>query len=68
MFNKAFTTHRILETAHSFTAAMAIYYDTVTRWQNAEANSYPIATNVLLETLITLLVQVNYSLGVQVIL
>jgi len=37
---------------------MAIYYDTVTRWQTAEANSYPISTNVVLETLITLLVQV----------
>jgi len=40
---------------------MAIYYDTITRWKNAEANSYPIATNVLLETLITLLVQGFFS-------
>lgn len=40
---------------------MAIYYDTITRWMNAEANSYPIAVNVLLETLITLLVQVIYA-------
>ncbi|KAF4615953.1 hypothetical protein D9613_011258 [Agrocybe pediades] len=46
-----------LETFHSFTAGMAIYYDTVTRWKTAEANSYPISTNVVLETLITLLVQ-----------
>jgi len=50
-----------LEAFHSFTAAMAIYYDTVTRWQVAEANSYPISTNVVIETLITLLVQCFFS-------
>ena len=50
---------RILESFHSFTAAMAIYYDTVTKWEVAEANSYPISTNVLLETLITVLVQAS---------
>jgi len=53
-----------LESFHSFTAAMAIYYDTVTRWQTAEANSYPISTNVVLETLITLLVQCFFSLRI----
>ncbi|KDR71101.1 hypothetical protein GALMADRAFT_805231 [Galerina marginata CBS 339.88] len=53
-----------LETFHSFTAAMAVYYDTVTRWKTAQANSYPISTNVLLETLITLLVQCFFSLRV----
>ncbi|KDR71132.1 hypothetical protein GALMADRAFT_229776 [Galerina marginata CBS 339.88] len=53
-----------LMTFHSFTAAMAIYYDTITRWKTAEANSYPISTNVIFETLITLLVQCFFSLRV----
>ncbi|KDR71100.1 hypothetical protein GALMADRAFT_804846 [Galerina marginata CBS 339.88] len=53
-----------LETFHSFTAAMVIYYDTVTRWKTAEANSYPLSTNVVLETLITLVVQCFFSLRV----
>ncbi|KAF8972037.1 hypothetical protein BDZ97DRAFT_1782826 [Flammula alnicola] len=52
---------QLLETFHSFTAATAIYYDTITRWKTAEANSYPIATNILIETLITLLVQCFFS-------
>ncbi|KAF8972054.1 hypothetical protein BDZ97DRAFT_1782964 [Flammula alnicola] len=51
----------LLETFHSFTVAMAIYYDTVTRWKTAEANSYPLATSILMETLITLLVQCFFS-------
>jgi len=50
-----------LESFHSFTAARVIYYDTVTRWKTAEANSYPLSTNVVLETLITLLVQCFFS-------
>jgi hypothetical protein len=50
-----------LESFHSFTAAMAIYYDTITRWQTAEANSYSIATTVVLELLITFLVQCFFS-------
>ncbi|KAF8958191.1 hypothetical protein BDZ97DRAFT_1009766 [Flammula alnicola] len=50
-----------LETCHSFTAAMAVYYDTVTRWQSAEANSYPISTNVMVETLVTLVVQCFFT-------
>ncbi|KAF9478462.1 hypothetical protein BDN70DRAFT_921917 [Pholiota conissans] len=50
-----------LETCHSFTACMAIYYDTVTRFRDPEANSYPISTNVLFETLITFVVQMYFS-------
>ncbi len=40
-----------------------IYQNTVTNWQDPEANSYPLATNVATEVLITALVQVrtNYS-------
>jgi len=53
-----------LESFHSFTAAMAIYYDTVTRWQTAEANSYSISATVVLELLITFLVQCFFSLRI----
>ena len=56
--------NRLLETCHSFTLPMMIYQNTVTNWQDPEANSYPLATNVATEILITALVQVraNYSL------
>jgi len=53
-----------LESFHSFTAANVIYYDTVTKWKTAKANSYPLSTNVVLETLITLLVQCFFSFRV----
>ncbi|KAF9560028.1 hypothetical protein CPC08DRAFT_818458 [Agrocybe pediades] len=53
-----------LETFHAFTAGMAIYYDTVTRWKTAEANSYPISVNAVLETLITLLVHCFFCLRI----
>ena len=55
--------NRLLETCHSFTLPMMIYQNTVTKWQEPEANSYPLATNVATEILITALVQVrtNYS-------
>ncbi|KAF9478456.1 hypothetical protein BDN70DRAFT_879978 [Pholiota conissans] len=51
----------ILETAHSFTAGMVVYYDTVTRFQAPKANSYPLSTNALLETLINLIVECFFS-------
>ncbi|KJA14448.1 hypothetical protein HYPSUDRAFT_444275 [Hypholoma sublateritium FD-334 SS-4] len=47
----------LLETCHSFTTPIAIYQNTVTNWQEPEANSYSIATNAVAEILITLLVQ-----------
>ncbi|KAF8958190.1 hypothetical protein BDZ97DRAFT_1923931 [Flammula alnicola] len=47
-----------LESAHSFTASQTIYYDTVTKWKSAKANSYPLSTTVMIETLITIIVQV----------
>ncbi|PPQ78489.1 hypothetical protein CVT25_011830 [Psilocybe cyanescens] len=53
-----------LETLHSFTASMAIYYDTVTRWKTAKANSYPISASVVVEILITLIVQCFFSLRI----
>lgn len=51
-------THRILETFHSFVSGYAVYWDTVTHWNDAEPNSYPISCTVLAETLITVMVQV----------
>ncbi|PPQ75272.1 hypothetical protein CVT26_014786 [Gymnopilus dilepis] len=50
-----------LEMFHSFTAAHTIYYDTVTRWNRAEINSYSLSANVANETLITVLVQCFFS-------
>ncbi|KAF9553532.1 hypothetical protein CPC08DRAFT_226309 [Agrocybe pediades] len=46
-----------MEVFHSFTASHTIYYDTVTRWNSAEINSYSLSANVATETLITFLVQ-----------
>jgi len=50
-----------LEIFHSFTAAHTIYYDTVTRWNRAEINSYSLSANVLNESLITVVVQAFFS-------
>lgn len=41
------------------TAAMVIYSDTVIHYLTAKPNSYPLSVNVMLETLITFLVQVR---------
>ncbi|KAF8903659.1 hypothetical protein CPB84DRAFT_1773829 [Gymnopilus junonius] len=54
-----------LEMFHSFTAAHTIYYDTVTRWNRAEINSYSLSANVANETLITFLVQCFFSHRIQ---
>ncbi|KAH9483326.1 hypothetical protein JR316_0005432 [Psilocybe cubensis] len=43
---------------------MAIYYDTVTRYEHAKANSYPIAASVGVEIVITLIVQCFFSLRI----
>ncbi|KAF5314418.1 hypothetical protein D9619_011998 [Psilocybe cf. subviscida] len=46
-----------LETFHTFVAAYAVYLATVTHWSSERANSYPIAITVLLEGIITTMVQ-----------
>ncbi|KAF9480735.1 hypothetical protein BDN70DRAFT_978004 [Pholiota conissans] len=46
-----------LEASHSFTASQTIYFDTVTHFITSQPNSYPLCTTVLLETLITVIVQ-----------
>jgi hypothetical protein len=48
-----------MESFHSFTASHTIYYDTVTRWNRAEINSYSLSANAATETLVTFLVQVR---------
>jgi len=50
-----------LEIFHSFTASQTVYYETVTRWNRGQANSYPLSINVLSENLITFLVQWFFS-------
>ncbi|KDR68059.1 hypothetical protein GALMADRAFT_146554 [Galerina marginata CBS 339.88] len=52
---------RLLDLFHSFTASHTIYYETVTRWNRGEANSYPLSINVLTENLITFIVQCYFS-------
>ncbi|PPQ90585.1 hypothetical protein CVT25_006105 [Psilocybe cyanescens] len=52
---------RVLEMFHSFTAAHTIYFDTVTRFNRAEINSYSLSANVVNETLITVVVQSFFS-------
>ncbi|KAF9480752.1 hypothetical protein BDN70DRAFT_877188 [Pholiota conissans] len=55
---KAFVTLLlILDTFHSFTAGHAIYLDTITRWDRAEPNSIPLSITVVLESVITFVVQ-----------
>ncbi|KAF8972016.1 hypothetical protein BDZ97DRAFT_1007944 [Flammula alnicola] len=51
----------LMEAFHSFTASHTIYYDTVTRYKNAEINSYSLSANAATETLITVLVQCFFS-------
>ncbi|KDR71099.1 hypothetical protein GALMADRAFT_804733 [Galerina marginata CBS 339.88] len=51
----------VLEAFHSFTASHTIYFDTVTRFNRAEPNSYPLSTTVAIETLITVIVQSFFS-------
>ncbi|KDR68172.1 hypothetical protein GALMADRAFT_146653 [Galerina marginata CBS 339.88] len=51
----------VLEIFHSFTAAHTIYFDTITRWNRAEINSYSLSANVVNETLITVMVQCFFS-------
>ncbi|KDR67002.1 hypothetical protein GALMADRAFT_1132556 [Galerina marginata CBS 339.88] len=46
-----------LDSAHSFTSCYIIYYETVTRWSRSEGNSYPLSVTVLLESIITFIVQ-----------
>jgi len=46
-----------LETAHSTTTIHTIYYITVTKASHPTANSYPLSGSVVVETLITVLVQ-----------
>lgn len=52
---------RFLETFHTFVAAYAVYLATVTHWSSERANSYPIAITVLLEGIITTMVQVCFN-------
>ncbi|KAF9480746.1 hypothetical protein BDN70DRAFT_877183 [Pholiota conissans] len=51
----------LMESFHSFTASHTIYYDTVTRYKDAEINSYSLSANAATETLITVLVQCFFS-------
>ncbi|PPQ74087.1 hypothetical protein CVT26_006489 [Gymnopilus dilepis] len=44
-----------------FSSSHTVYYETVTRWNRGEANSYPLSINVLSENLITFLVQWFFS-------
>ncbi|KDR71956.1 hypothetical protein GALMADRAFT_229182 [Galerina marginata CBS 339.88] len=47
----------LVHSAHSFTSCYIIYYETVTRWSRSEGNSYPLSVTVLLESIITFIVQ-----------
>ncbi|KAF8169232.1 hypothetical protein BJ912DRAFT_184445 [Pholiota molesta] len=47
----------LLDTFHSFTTGHAIYFDTITKWDSAEPNSIPLSITVLVESIITFLVQ-----------
>ncbi|KAF5309133.1 hypothetical protein D9619_012807 [Psilocybe cf. subviscida] len=51
----------LMESFHSFTASHTIYYDTVTRWNRAEINSYSLSANAATETLVTVVVQCFFS-------
>ncbi|PPQ90586.1 hypothetical protein CVT25_006106 [Psilocybe cyanescens] len=51
----------LMEVFHSFTASHTIYFETVTRSNRGEANSYQLSTNVLTENIITFIVQCFFS-------
>lgn len=55
--------HRFLEACHTLTSVVAIYHATITDWMVAKPNSYPVALTIVLESLITLLVQVRHTIS-----
>jgi hypothetical protein len=50
---------RLFETSHTFIAAQEVYLATITDWAKQQINSYPISITILLECIITAMVQVR---------